>query len=440
MFSAAMRAIVPRVAVVADAMCGTTMQFGRVRSGSSGCIGSGSVTSSAAPKRETEAAFKPVLVSATDGRTNRHVFNPGESESIPSLTYAQNSLVFRFFAGSYASYQTPTYEFKLNRGTASWAPLGNGSLLTLTDLSEGTYRLEVRITNPLGPLRDSLSLQFQIAPPWYRTWQAYALYFLSGTAIVVGLMLWSVHRSRRENVALEKLVQERTEALRVAMQQLNEETRNAATLAERDRLAGEIHDSLQQGLSGLMLQLDATLKLPDLSQDVRTRLAVARNMVSFTRHEVQHAVWDMETPLLEGTELGEALQKITALIGPGSAKVEIKGTGQPVSLSPSTKHHLLRIAQEAITNSVRHASAKTITIALNYEPTEVSLTITDDGNGFVPNDVLDRGIGHFGLRGLRGRARKIDGQLQIQSAPGAGTTVRVSVQTSTPAPAYANAR
>ncbi len=379
--------------------------------------------------REEPPTYRPTLVSVVDGRTNRQVTNEIQSDGTALLKYAQNSLVFRFFAGSYASRQSPTYEFRLNRGANSWSPLGNGSLLTLTDLREGVYRLDVRLTNARDSTGEALSFKFEIAPPWYRTWYAYALYALGGAAAIVGLMRWSTHRSRRRNLVLEKLVDERTEALQIAMHKLNEETRNAATVAERDRLAGEIHDSLQQGLSGLMLQLDATLKLSGLADDVRSRLGVARNMVSFTRHEVQNAVWDMETPLLEGTDLGEALKKLTALIGPGTARVAITATGQPAQLSPSTKHNLLRIAQEAITNAVRHAAASTITIALEYQPDGVSLSVTDDGNGFVPHDVLTKGLGHFGLRGLRGRANKIGGELDIRSAPGEGTTVRVIIQT-----------
>jgi signal transduction histidine kinase len=156
-------------------------------------------------------------------------------------------------------------------------------------------------------------------------------------------------------------------------------------------------------------------------------------MVSFTRHEVQHAVWDMETPLLADTELGEALRKITSLIDPGTARVQITIAGHPAELSPSTKHHLMRIGQEAITNAVRHAAATTIAIHLNYEPHAVSLSVSDDGNGFVPGEVLTKGLGHFGLRGLRGRAGKIGGELTIESAPGRGTTVCVVVPTSTPA-------
>jgi signal transduction histidine kinase len=387
----------------------------------------------------TQAAYKPTLVSLTNGRTNRELLeHPGLPAALPALPYEGNSLVLRFFAGSYASRQPPAYEFRLHRGNDSWLAVGNGSLLTLTDLREGSYRLEARVTDAQKPVGEPLSLAFVISPPWYRTWYAYLCYTLGITALVYGLMRGAARRTRSRNVVLEKLVDERTNELRVAMQQLNEETRNAATLAERDRLAGEIHDSLQQGLSGLMLHLDATLKLPDLPADVRARLSVARNMVSFTRHEVQHAVWDMETPLLEGTELGEALRKIAMLIGPGGATVQTTVNGNPTELPSAVKHHLLRIAQEAITNAVRHAAARTINIALTYEHDDVTLSVTDDGNGFVPSDVLTKGIGHFGLRGLRGRAAKIGGELNICSAPGHGTTVLVVVQN--PAPALAHDR
>lgn len=389
--------------------------------------------------RDFEAAprprFNPTLVSLTSGRSNRELLpDPGLPATPPLLPYEDNSLVFRFFAGSYASRQSPAYEFRLHDGNDSRVVLGNGSLLTLANLREGNYRLEVRLSDARKPVGEPLIVGFTINPPWYRGWLAYVLYLLAGTGAILGLMRWSARRSQAKNVALEKLVAERTNELRVAMQQLNEETKNAATLAERDRLAGEIHDSLQQGLSGLMLHLDATLKLPDLADDVRARLGIARNMVSFTRHEVQHAVWDMESPLLESTPLDEALKKLATLIAPGAATVRIDVSGPRRELPPAIKHHLLRIAQEAITNAVRHAAAQTITITLAYEPAQVILSVTDDGNGFVPNEVLTKGLGHFGLRGLRGRAGKIGGELNIESAPGHGTTIRVTVNTQTPIP------
>jgi signal transduction histidine kinase/ligand-binding sensor domain-containing protein len=381
-------------------------------------------------------AYHPRLTSLTNGRTERELLrNITRGSGRLTLPFEDNTLVARFFAGTYAGRQQPAYTFRLYRGTDSRVMLGNGSLLTLTDLAEGTYRLEANIAGTPPGTATPFSFAFTILPPWYRTWYAYSLYGIGAGLLVFGLVRWSVQRAHSRNVVLEQLVAERTEELRAAMRQLNEETRNAATFAERDRLAGEIHDSLQQGLSGLMLHLDATLKLPGLAADVRARLRVARNMVSFTRHEVQHAVWDMETPLLEGADLGEALHKIAALIGPGAgaAEVRITVTGHPADLPAAIKHHLLRIAQEAITNAVRHAAAHFITITLAYESGGVSLTVQDDGNGFVPGDVLNQGIGHFGLRGLRGRAGKIGGDFHLESAPGQGTTIRVTVRTSVPA-------
>jgi signal transduction histidine kinase len=240
-------------------------------------------------------------------------------------------------------------------------------------------------------------------------------------------MRWSVRLTRHRNLALEGIVRERTDQLKTTMEKLNDETRNAATLAERDRLAGEIHDSLQQGLSGLILQLDATLKLPAVTHEVRSRLNVARNMVSFTRHEVQHAIWDMESPLLEGTELGEALRKIATLIGSGASRIEISVSGSAVPLPSAIQHHLLRIAQEAITNAVRHAGATTIVVRLEYRARAVFLSVTDDGVGFEANDVLENSAGHFGLRGLRGRSAKVGGELRIESSRAKGTLIEILV-------------
>lgn len=370
----------------------------------------------------------PVLVSVTDGRTNDQLMTEADPSASPlHLPYSNNNLNLRFFSGGYGWRRTPVYEFRFSGAQAEWTSLGTGSLLSFPGLHEGSYHLAVRIANAQGPSSPAVLLRFDILPPWHRTWPAYALYILGGALAVYGLTRWSVRRAHDRNLALEGIVRERTGQLKATMQKLNEGTRNAATLAERGRLAGEIHDSVQQGLSGLMLQLDATLKLPAISGDVRSRLNVARNMISFTREEVQHAVWDMESPLLEGTELDEALRKIAALIGSGASKIEISVSGLRAALPSATQHHLLRIAQEAITNAVRHAGPTTITVRLEYRMGAVFLGIADQGNGFSPKDVLEKSVGHFGLRGLRGRAAKIGGDLRIESSPGQGTTIEVVV-------------
>ena len=369
-------------------------------------------------------AIRPLLVSVLDGRSGREIFGAAhDTGAIPRLAFAQNSLTFQFFSGSYASLRSSGYEFRMNGRSI----LGAGSVLTLPNLREGAYHLDVRLANARGPVGDALAVDFAIDPPWFRMWYVTVLAVMVGVIVVIGMIKWALRRTRSRNLALEKLVQERTEALRTTMQRLEEETRNAATLAERNRLAGEIHDSLQQGLSGLILQLDATLKLPCVSTDVRSRLNVARSMVSFTRHEVQNAVWNLESPLLENDDLGEALHKMAELIGSRTPQIELRISGPPRQLSSSAKHHLLRIAQEAITNAVRHGAASRITVSLHYADDAVTLLVKDDGRGFLPQQVLTWELGHFGLRGLRGRADKINGNLQITSEPGRGTSIQIRV-------------
>ncbi|ACB76650.1 sensor histidine kinase [Opitutus terrae] len=376
---------------------------------------------------ERPGALQPQLVSVEDSRTNVELLHGHRARAEPlRLRFDQNSVALRFFSGTYAWRRAPIYEFRLN-GADRWATLGSGSLLSLSGLHEGTYHLQVRIAGRGDRPAEPTTFDFEILPPWPRTSGAYVAYGLGLVFAIVGLVEWSSRRARRRNLALEQLVRDRTRQLEKTMEQLNEETRNAATLAERNRLAGEIHDSLQQGLSGAILQLDATLKLRSVTGLVRSRLEVVRNMVSYTRHEVQHAVWDLESPLLADTELGEALRKLTGLINPGTAKISIDVSGTPVPLPSATKHHLLRIAQETTTNAVRHASAQRIAIQVDYQADVVALTVVDDGVGFEPDDVLSKSGGHFGLRGLRDRARKLEGEIEIHSLPGQGTTIRVSV-------------
>jgi signal transduction histidine kinase len=378
----------------------------------------------------TQRARQPVLVSVVSESRNVELLGRNFPKADPlRLPHDENSLSFLCFSGSYEGRRTPAYEYRLGY-VERWTKLDPGSRLRLLGMRDGTYDLQMRIAENYGSSGLLTAFHFEILPPWYRAWYAIAAYGLSAVLTVLGIVRWISHRSRQRNVVLEQLVRDRTRQLETAMEKLNEETRHAATLAERNRLAGEIHDSIQQGLSGAILQLDTILNLPAGSGEVHSRLNIARNMVSYTREEVQHAVWDMESPLLENAELGEALRKLTAFINSGAttaAPVEIAVGGVPVPLAPTMKHHLLRMAQEATTNAVRHAKPQRIAVNLAYQPASVTLTVIDDGVGFDPDEVMSKTVGHFGLRGLRGRARKMGGQLLIHSSPGAGTTIRVTV-------------
>ncbi len=379
------------------------------------------------PTPLTPTDTQPVLVSLMDTRRNVELLAKRLQHEPLRLPYSQNSLTFRFFSGSYAWRRAPVYEFRMN-ASESWTRLETGSLLPFPSLRDGRYNLQVRVAEDRLAGGPPMTFALEILPPWHRTLPAYGAYTATLMLGVFGLIRWSGHLARRRNGVLEALVHDRTRELESTMQKLKEETSVTATLAERDRLAGEIHDSVQQGLSGAILQLDSTLKQPSLAGELQARLSVVRNMVAYARQEVLHTVWDMDSPLLEGNDLGEALRKLTTFTISNTLVPGVTVSGTPLSLPRRTTHHLLRIAQEATTNAVRHAQAKRIDIRLDYRADYVALTIADDGVGFQSDDTASN-KGHFGLSGIRGRAKKLDGVLTLDSAPGAGTSIQIVVPT-----------
>jgi signal transduction histidine kinase len=372
---------------------------------------------------EKRPLSRPIVVSVAAMPQNRELLTAAGTRL--RLPYAENSLTFRFYSGTDSWRRTPGFEYRLG-DNESWTPI-DGSVLSFRALHEGKYQLAVRVGADRGGGDAITTFAFEIMPPWSRSWAAYGLMAGGLVLVLLATVQCTILLARKRHRMLERLVQERTRQLAATMERLTEETQNAATLAERNRLANEIHDSVQQGLTGAILQLDTTLKLPTLAGEMHRRLGVVRNMISYARQEVQHAVWDMESPLLEGTDLPDALRNLTAFIESGDAEIEVTVSGEPVALARDVNHHLLRIAQEATTNAFRHAHAQRISIRLDYEPDLVALVVADNGVGFRPDDVLHKGTGHLGLRGIRTRVKKIAGELTIESMPEAGTTIRVVV-------------
>ncbi len=372
--------------------------------------------------------FQPLLTSITDVRTGHQLYVSGRDTAIPQdLPYTQNNLVFQFFAGGYSAMQSLYYEFTIKGTSGEWKVSSSDSILSLPNLREGRYQISIQLMEGGVTASEPLKLSFRVHPPWTRTLWAYLAY---GALLL--LLIWLVRRlaiqqANRRNIYLEKMVKERTEELRLTMSKLTNEAKNSATLAERNRLAGEMHDSVQQGLSGLVLQLDATLKLSTLEPEIRNRLTVARRMVAYTRQEIQQALWDLESPLLLNAELPEALSVMTQMMTSENGIIDLKVIGEIKPLDSTLQHHLLRIAQESITNAVRHSGSPRIIVSLHYAEKNATLEIKDFGGGFSPRDALDNGPGNFGLRGLRSRAANIQGQLEIVSAPGEGTCIRITV-------------
>jgi signal transduction histidine kinase len=260
-------------------------------------------------------------------------------------------------------------------------------------------------------------------PPWWN-WKH--------TVAVCGLLLAILGMAVLWIRSLRQRVEQRTHELQVAMGRLEKETRVSATLAERDRLAAEIHDSVEQGLSAIVMQMEAASEVVNEPDEVKHYLTMVKNMAGFSRAEVQHAVWDMQSPLLENADLATALQRVAQEISAGDTpRVTVEIVGEVRRLASNVEHHLLRIAQEAITNAVKHGNPRTISLLLRYTEATVRLVVRDDGMGFDAQATSADGR-HFGLHGMRSRAQKIDAALRINSEPGDGTCVELVVPVPTP--------
>jgi signal transduction histidine kinase len=201
-----------------------------------------------------------------------------------------------------------------------------------------------------------------------------------------------------------------------------------AVLTERTRVGRELHDTLEQGLSGIALQLEAVAATLETSP-VRAQqsLDVARQMLRYSLEETRRSVMDLRSQALESRDLAGALSDLARQMTLGTpALAHVRVEGSLVRLDASHEHHLLRIGLEALTNALKHSGASRIDIVLRFQPDATTLIVQDDGCGFG-RAAEDLSRHHFGLQGIRERVDKLGGILSIDTTPGRGTWVSVKV-------------
>ncbi len=218
----------------------------------------------------------------------------------------------------------------------------------------------------------------------------------------------------------------RQAAVAVENARLHERARQAAVLEERQRLARELHDSVTQALYGISLYAEAAGRaLADGdATPAAANLQEIRETVQDALREMRLLLLDLRPPLLEERGLAGALQaRLQAVEARAGLITELQGDGA-ARLPPETEQELYRLAQEALNNVLRHAHANHVTVRLDTCGGRAFLEVADDGIGFEP--ALSGGAG-LGLRGMRERAEQLGGRLHVESAPGAGTRVRVEL-------------
>ncbi|WP_020673815.1 sensor histidine kinase [Amycolatopsis nigrescens] len=211
--------------------------------------------------------------------------------------------------------------------------------------------------------------------------------------------------------------------------QLLAQAREAGILDERQRLSREIHDTLAQGFTGIITQLEAAELVEDDPPERRRRLATAAALARENLTEARRAVHALRPEALESAQLPDALNAVAGRWGERcSVAIEFTTTGTAKPMHPEIEATLLRITQEALSNVAKHAGATRVGLTLSYMEDQVTLDVRDDGAGFDPDAVARSGPhGGFGLSGMRQRVQRLAGHLHVESEPGGGTAISANV-------------
>ena len=210
-------------------------------------------------------------------------------------------------------------------------------------------------------------------------------------------------------------------------ERVRETTRSAAILEERNRMAREIHDTLAQGLTGIVIQLQVAERLHGGTDD-GSSLRQAKQLAEQCLDEARRSVTALRPRPLEELGLIESFRRALSEMTRGIAiETAVIVEGQEYKLPDGIETNLLRIGQEAITNALRHSGAKRIEVVMNYSAKSVQLCVKDTGRGFDTNGGKNSESQGFGLSGMKERAEQMHASITVNSAPGDGTCVTVTV-------------
>jgi len=345
----------------------------------------------------------PVTIwSLTAGQ--RQFADSGREITLPINT---TNLHIDYSAASLTVPERVQFRYKLEGSDREWQDVGTRREALYTNLGPGHYTFRVIASNNDGVWNTKgASVQFAISPAFYQTRLFYALCGLACAALLAGL-----YRVRVRQVAAQ--VRGRLEA----------------RLAERERIARELHDTLLQGVQGLIWRFQAAADRIPPDQTARRLLEESLDRADALLKESRDRVKDLRPAACDVADLAQAL----ALEGEQfaqlhSAHFTLSVQGTPRALHPIVREEVFLIGREALANAFQHSGAKVIEAEVAYGDSALQLRARDDGRG-VGASVLEAGgtSGHFGLIGMRERAKKLGGQIEIWSKPEAGTEIDLRV-------------
>jgi len=321
------------------------------------------------------------------------------------ISAGHNHFQFDYAGLSFTAPQKVRYRYMLEGFDHQWTDAGSRRSAYYTSIPPGHYTFRVQAANNDGLWNTTgASLALQLRPHFYQTIWFYLLLLAFAAALVFLVLRLRLLRAQREF---------------------------SAVLAERNRIAREVHDTLAQGYVGVSVQLEVLSEL--LRQNKNE--AAARHLDTTRQHvreglaDARQSIWALRSQDSGENTLPVQLRRATEHANGHGLEAAFSLYGAYRPMSPGTEREILRIGQEAIHNVKKHAGARHLKVQLEYGPAELALIVTDDGRGFESTNGSSP-AGHYGLTGMRERADLIGATLEVTSEIGTGTTVRLHLTTS----------
>jgi signal transduction histidine kinase/ligand-binding sensor domain-containing protein len=295
------------------------------------------------------------------------------------------------------------FRYMLDGFDKNWTDASSRRVAYYTNLPQGHYQFRVQAFEMRDPQEIAeTAVEIVQRPLFYRT-----AWFVGCSLLLLAAIVWGGYGFRMRQVR----------------------SRFQAVLNERNRLAREMHDTLIQGCAGVSALLEAHSSLDDSEPSAKDDLlSCVRTQLRTTINEAREAVWDLRHADGSATAIGPILGTMTQQVSHEfGVPVEYGVSGRPFDLDQSTAHELLMVVREALHNAIRHGEPTKVRVDIGFERKEFRVQVRDDGCGFDPKIASSQPNGHYGLIGIQERAKRIGGVLILNSRPGTGTELTLSV-------------
>jgi len=339
------------------------------------------------------------------------------------LSYLDDFFSFEFVSLDYEAPEKNQYAYKMEGFDQDWIYCGNRRYASYTNLDPGTYTFRVKGSNNDGIWNEGgTAIRIVIAPPPWKTWWAYCLYGLSLLSL---LFAWRRYELRKtQEKARLKEAHLRAEAAEFKSQAV-EAQKEVEKEHMRSRIATDLHDEIGSNLSSIALIGEAMQHRDELGTEIRSNFADIYRAARSSSEAIRDIVW-LINPMSD--QLSDLITRMreTSRTVVGSQKLTFNTTGvDPVGkLNPEIKRNLYLIYKEALNNILKHSRATQIAINIQQQEEILTILIEDNGIGFDEKSVSYGS----GLRNMKSRAKDISGSLWLQSDPGKGTEIKLSIK------------